>query len=176
MLRIELQVQRANLTSRLHAKLMREINRSIAQSHADKRIKQHFDERAYRLYRARKRKDRYNDWKQKKFGHKRPNYRTGALFRNLQKKVTATQYGSRLRMRSRLVKFIPQDEFEKMSPQRRAKLSAKQNRRLAKWQKDEIATVTRVEMREDRLTMARMYKKGAGSPEYKRKIRRKKKG
>lgn len=173
MLKLELQVTRANLTSRMHAKLMREINRHVAQSHADRRIKQHFEERAYQLYGARQRKTTYNKWKQKKFGHKRPNYRTGSLFRNLQKKVTATQHGARLIMRSRLIKFIPQDEFEKMSPQQRAKVSAKRNRRLAKWQKDEIAKVTKTEMREDRMTMARMYKKGAASPEYKRKRNRK---
>jgi hypothetical protein len=76
-------------------------------------------------------------------------------------------------MRSRLNKFIPQDEFEKMTPKQRARVSAKQNRRLAKWQKDEIAKVTKGEIREDRMTMARMYKKGAGSPEYKRKRNRK---
>lgn len=173
MLKLELQITRANLTSRMHARLMREINRTIAQNHADRRIKQHFEERAYQLYGARPRKTNYNKWKQKKFGHKRPNYRTGTLYRNLRKKVTATQYGSRLVMRSRLNKFIPQDEFERMTPKQRAKVSAKQNRRLAKWQKDEIAKVTKGEIREDRMTMARMYKKGAGSPEYKRKRNRK---
>ena len=166
---IEVQIRKANLTSRMHAKLMREINRHVAQEHADKRIRQHFDERAYQKYRARKRKENYDAWKQRKFGHKRPNYRTGTLYRNLRKKVTATQYGARLVMRSRLVKFIPEDEFSKMGPAQRAKVSAKRNRRLAKWQKDEIAVVTKMEIREDRLTMARMYKKGAGSPEYKRK-------
>jgi hypothetical protein len=173
MLKLELQVTRANLTARMHAKLMREINRTIAQSHADRRIKWHFEERAYQLYGARPRKAKYNKWKQKKFGHKRPNYRTGTLYRNLRKKVTATQHGSRLVMRSRLNKFIPQDEFEKMTPKQRAKVSAKRNRRLAKWQKDEISTVTKSEIREDRMTMARMYKKGAASPEYKRKRNRK---
>jgi hypothetical protein len=173
MLALEIQIKRFALTARAHARLMREINRTIAQNHADKRIKQHFEERAYQLYGARPRKAAYNKWKQKKFGHKRPNYRTGTLYRNLRKKVTATQYGSRLVMRSRLNKFIPQDEFEKMTPKQRAKVSAKQNRRLAKWQKDEIAKVTKSEIREDRMTMARMYKKGAGSPEYKRKRNRK---
>lgn len=173
MLKLELQVTRANLTARMHARLMREINRTIAQSHADRRIKWHFEERAYQLYGARPRKAKYNKWKQKKFGHKRPNYRTGTLYRNLRKKVTATQHGSRLVMRSRLNKFIPQDEFEKMTPKQRAKVSAKRNRRLAKWQKDEISTVTKSEIREDRMTMARMYKKGAASPEYKRKRNRK---
>jgi hypothetical protein len=173
MLKLELQITRANLTSRMHAKLMREINRTIAQSHADKRIEWHFEERAYQRYRARPRKKQYNKRKQKKFGHKRPNYRTGTLYRNLRKKVTATQYGSRLVMRSRLNKFIPQDELKKMTPKRRARVSAERNRRLANWQKDEIAKVTKGEIREDRMTMARMYKKGAGSPEYKHKRNRK---
>lgn len=172
MLKIELQISRANLTSRAHARLMREINRATAESHYRKRIPQHFTEKAYTLYRARKRGEKYNRWKQNKFGHKRPNVRTGTLLRNLASKITATQYGAKLVMRSRLRKSIPQDQFDKMSPAQKAKASAKVNRRLARWQKNEIAIVSRGEITEDRKNMARAYKHGAQKPEYKRKRQR----
>ena len=75
-------------------------------------------------------------------------------------------------MTSRLNKFIPQEDFEKMSPAMRAKLSAKKNRRLANWQKREIAIIIKGEIAEDRLMMARMYKKAAKTPEYQRKRKR----
>jgi len=172
MLKIELQIERANLTARMHARLMRHINRTVIESHADKRVKLHFDEQAYTRYNARQRGTRYGKYKQNKFGHNRPNYRTGTLYRSLRKKITATQYGGRLIMSARLNKFIDPEEFAKMSPKARAKVSAKQNRRLANWQKREIAVVSKAEIREDRLTMARMYKKGAKAPEYQRKRKR----
>ena len=172
MLKLELQIERANLTARMHARIMREINRTVAENHADKRVKLHFEEQAYSRYRARKRGSKYDAYKKRRFGHNRPNYRTGTLYRSLRKKVTATQYGSRLVMSARLNKFIDPEEFAKMNPQARAKLSAKQNRRLASWQKREIAVVIKGEIAEDRLMMARMYKKAAKSPEYSRKRKR----
>lgn len=172
MLKIELQIERANLTARLHARLMREINRTVAENHAEKRVPIHFDERAYRRYRARKRSEKYVKRKKAKFGHNRPNFRTGTLYRSLRKKITATQYGSKLIMSARLSKFIPPDEFAKMNPKARAKYSAKQNRRLANWQKREIAIIIKGEIAEDRLMMARMYKKAAKTPEYQRKRKR----
>jgi hypothetical protein len=172
MLKIELQIERANLTARLHARLMRTINRAVAENHAEKRVPIHFDERAYRRYRARKRSEKYVKRKKAKFGHNRPNFRTGTLYRSLRKKITATQYGSKLIMSARLSKFIPPDEFAKMNPKARAKYSAKQNRRLADWQKREIAIIIKGEIAEDRLMMARMYKKAAKTPEYQRKRKR----
>lgn len=172
MLKIELQIERANLTARMHARIMREINRTVAENHADKRVKLHFEEQAYSRYRARKRGSKYDAYKKRRFGHNRPNYRTGTLFRSLRKKITATQYGSRLVMSARLNKFIDAEEFAKMNLKARAKLSAKQNRRLASWQKREIAVLTKAEISEDRLMMARMYKKAANSPEYSRKRKR----
>lgn len=172
MLKIELQIERANLTARLHARLMRQINRAVAENHAEKRVPKHFEESAYGRYGARKRGSKYDAYKKRRFGHNRPNYRTGTLYRSLRKKVTATQYGSRLVMSARLNKFIDPDEFAKMNPKARAKLSAKQNRRLASWQKREIAVLTKAEISEDRLMMARMYKKAAKSPEYSRKRKR----
>lgn len=172
MLKIELQIERANLTARMHARIMREINRTVAENHADKRVKLHFEEQAYSRYRARKRGSKYDAYKKRRFGHNRPNYRTGTLFRSLRKKITATQYGSRLVMSARLDKFIDAEEFAKMNLKARAKLSAKQNRRLASWQKREIAVLTKAEISEDRLMMARMYKKAAKSPEYSRKRKR----
>ena len=99
MLKIELQIERANLTARLHARLMRTINRAVAENHAEKRVPKHFEESAYGRYRARKRSEKYVASKKKRFGHNRPNVRTGTLYRNLRKKITATQYGSKLVMK-----------------------------------------------------------------------------
>lgn len=173
MLKLELQIQRANLTARMHARLMREINRTVIESHAEKRVKLHFEEQAYGRYNARRRGKKYSEYKRRKFGHDRPNYRTGTLYRSLRKKITATQYGGRLILSARLNKFIDPEEFEKMSPKARARVSAKQNRRLANWQKREIAVLTKEEITQDRKTMARLYKRGATSPEYARKRKRK---
>ena len=63
MLKIELQIQRANLTARMHARIMREINRTVAENHAEHRVKMHFEERAYRRYGARKRSEKYDAYK-----------------------------------------------------------------------------------------------------------------
>jgi len=171
-LKIELQIKRANLTSRMHAKLMREINRHVAEHQAEKRVPLHFQEEAYTRYGARKRGTRYDQYKRKKFGHARPNFRTGSLFRSLRKKITATQYGSKLTMRATLYKKPSEAKLAKMTSEQQARHKTKNSRRLANWQKREIAILTREEIRADRLRMAREYKRGAASDQYKRKRQR----
>jgi hypothetical protein len=171
-LKIELQIKRANLTSRMHAKLMREINRHVAEHQAEKRIPLHFQEEAYTRYGARKRGTRYDEYKRKKFGHARPNFRTGNLFRGLRKKITATQYGSRLQLRATLYKKPSEARLAKMTAEQQARHKARNSRRLATWQKREIAILTPGEIREDRKRMAREYKRGAASDQYKRQRRR----
>ena len=172
MLKIELQIKRANLTTRMHARLMREINRHAAEHHAEKRIPLHFQEQAYSRYGARKRGTKYSEYKRRKFGHSRPNFRTGNLFRSLRKKITATQNGSRLQLRAALYKKPSDEQLAKLTAEQQAKHRARNSRRLANWQKKEIAIVTKQEIREDRMRMAREYRKGAASDQYKRKRQR----
>jgi len=171
MLAIEIQIKRFALTARAHARLMREINRNVMERQW-KRIPQHFDERGNSLYGFRRRSSKYVKAKQNKFGHNRPNYRTGMLFRRLQHKITATQYGSKLIMRAYMVRKNPA-EWAKMSKFNQAMFRRKNERRLAGWQKRELAVMSRGEISQERKQSAREYRKGALSQEYRRQRSRK---
>jgi hypothetical protein len=165
---IEIQIKRANLTARLHASLMREINRRCMERQWEQRAPLHFENVAYTEYGARKRSSNYNQYKQKKVGHIRPNVRTGNLKRRLKHQITATQHMARLTMRSSLDKKIDPEEWAKMTPAQKAKVVKKQ-RRLSTWQKQEIARMSRKEIAFERKRQASEYKSGATSPQYKRK-------
>lgn len=167
---IEIQIQRANLTARLHARLMRDINRRTMERQWEQRVPLHFENVAYTEYGARKRGASYNEYKLKnrKIGHTKPNVRTGNLKRRLRHQITATQNGARLLMRSSLDKRIDPVEWAKMTPAQKAKV-VKQQRRLANWQKREIAVMSKKEIAYERKRQASEYKAGAISPQYKRK-------
>ena len=140
---IEIQIQRANLTARLHARLMREINRRTMERQWNDRVPLHFENVAYTV-------------------------RTGNLKRRLKHQITATQNGARLLMRSSLDKRIDPVEWAKMTPAQKAKVVKKQ-RRLSTWQKQEIARMSRKEIAFERKRQASEYRAGATSPQYKRK-------
>lgn len=165
---IAIQIQRAKLTERMHARLMREINRRTMERQWEQRVPLHFENVAYSEYGARPRTSQYNEYKQKKVGHIRPNVRTGNLKRRLRHQITATQYMARLTMRSSLDKRIDPVEWAKMTPAQKAKVVKKQ-RRLSAWQKQEIARMSTKEMLYERKRQASEYKAGATSPQYKRK-------
>ena len=165
MLALEIQIKRFALTARAHARLMREINYRVMERQW-KRVPQHFDERGYTLYRFRKRGTKYDRYKKNKFGHTRPNYRTGTLFKRLSHKITATQHGGRLLMRSFMVRKPP-EEWAKMTFEQQARFKRSQ-RRLAGWQKREIAIMSKGEITQERKQSAREYRKGALSPQYAR--------
>lgn len=165
---IEIQIKRANLTQRMHARLMREINRRTMERQWNDRVPLHFENIAYSEYGARQRSSGYNEYKKKKTGHIRPNVRTGNLKRRLRHQITATQHMARLTMRSSLDKRIDPVEWAKMTPEQKAKVVKKQ-RRLSTWQKQEIARMSRKEIRFERNRQASEYKAGATSPQYKRK-------
>jgi len=166
MLSIELQIQRFQLTARAHARLMREINRRVMERHVAERLPKHFTDEAYAEYGARRRGAEYDKYKKRKFGHAWPNVRTGSLKKNLRHKITATQYGSKLVLRSRLIK-LDEKKWANMTPEEKRKHSRKQ-RRLAGWQKREIAKLSKNEIRQERKRQAKEYRKGALSLEYKR--------
>jgi hypothetical protein len=166
MLSIELQIQRFQLTERMRRSLMREINRQFMVRHVAERLPKHFTDQAYAEYGARRRGTEYDKYKKRKFGHTWPNVRTGSLKKNLRHKITATHKGSKLVMRSRLIK-LDEKKWANMTPEEKRKYSRKQ-RRLAGWQKREIAKLSKNEIRQERKRQAKEYRKGALSLEYKR--------
>lgn len=168
MYKLEIQIQRHQLTARAHARLMREINRRVMERQRDQRVPLHFEEVAYSRYGARARSSGYNKSKMRTVGHRRPNVFTGRLKRSLRFKITATQHGSKLTMRASVGTKIPAEQWNKMSQEQQAKANRKR-RRLAKWQKEEIARLSRDEIKEERTRQAREYRWGATSPAYKRK-------
>jgi hypothetical protein len=172
MLKIELQIQRANLIPRMHAKLMRNINRRTMERQLTERVPLHFEMVAYSRYGARQRSVKYNQYKMSGKGEHRhitPNVLTGHLKRSIRGKVTATQYGAKLAIRASLNRRVPPDEWAQMTAEQQARWKRKNLRRLANWQKREIAVLSKDEIREERKRNAREYRNGALSPEYKRK-------
>jgi hypothetical protein len=170
MLKLELQIKRANLTSRMHARLMRNINRRCMERQLYERVPLHFEMIAYAKYGARQRSAKYNQGKMRArfIGHIRPNVRTGFLKRSLRGKITATQHGSRLTMRASLNNKLPADEWAAMTPLQRNKWLRKNRRRLANWQKREIAVLAKDEIAYERKRQASEYRSGAMSSEYRR--------
>lgn len=149
MYNIEAQIKRAGLTSRAHARLMREINRRVMERQRDQRLPLHFENVAYSEYEARPRSQKYNAMKMraKYIGHTRPNVKTGRLKRTVLKnaRITATQYGAKLILKGSV------------------------RSRLPAWQKKEIAHINKKELRQERKRMASEYKHGATSSQYSRK-------
>jgi hypothetical protein len=154
-------IKRYQLTARAHARLMKEINFGIMERQRDERVPKHFTIAAHRLYGARMRGAKYNEWKMKKaVKGPAPNVFTGRLEQSLRYQITATQYGSRLRISARLGKQMSARKWKKLTPQQQAKENRKR-RRLAQWQKEEIAKVSREEIRAEVRLQAKLYKKGA---------------
>ncbi len=173
MLKLELQISRAGLAPRMHARLMREIHRRCMERQLTQRVPKHFLSTAHQEYGARKRSEKYTAYKFKKKGHPRPNVFSGYLQRSIRGKITATQYGGRLLIRAALNTKVPLDEWKSMTASQKARWMRKNNRRLAEWQKREIAKLSIAEIAWERKRQASEYKHGAQSSEYRRKrIRR----
>jgi hypothetical protein len=175
MLKLSLEIKRAGLTQRAHARLMKEINRACMERQWKERVPLHFEMLAYARYGARQRSAKYNQNKlrAKYIGHIRPNVKTGYLKRSMKAKITATQYGARLIISASLNNKLPTEEWESMTKVQRDKWLQKNSRRLANWQKKEIAKLAPSEILEERKRQARDYRLGAMSTQYKRqRIRR----
>lgn len=168
---IEIQIKRANLTSRAHARLMKRINQRVMERQWNERVPNHFEIAAYSEYNARPRATKYTATKLRAKGHNRPNVFTGRLQKSLRHKITATQFGAKLIMRAKLPDRLPADEWAKLTPKQQAAENRKR-RRLAQWQKQEIAVLSRKEIRDERKRMASEYRHGALSPEFKRQRQR----
>lgn len=135
---------------------MKRLNASWMWRHAEIRLPKHFEnvpetQPGSGGYRYRRRDAEYTKKKLKKFGHSRPNFRTGELRSSVLSKVkiTATQYKSNLVTRGT------------------------REHRLADWQRREIAAVSLKERRQEAKLTARNYKKLAKSPQYKARRKRK---
>jgi hypothetical protein len=108
------------LTQRMHARLAREALRRAAHHHLYVRMGKHFREEPETApgggYGYEKRGERYEKQKLKRFGHRRPNDRTGKLKKQIRANstITATQHRSRLLLRG----YFP------LTEQRRSELEA----------------------------------------------------
>jgi len=131
------------------------------------RVPMHFEMSAYAEYGARKRAKATDDYKRKKRGHIKPNVSSGYLQRSLRHKITATQHGAKLTIRARLRQRKSAKEWAEMTELERARENRKR-RRLATWQKREIAVLSRSEISKERKRQAREYRRGAMSAEYRR--------
>jgi hypothetical protein len=120
----------ALLTQRMHATLAREALRRAAHHHLYVRMGKHFREEPETApggaYGYTERSRRYNKSKKSKFGHTRPNDRTGKLKRQVRSNstITATQHRSRLYLRG----YFPlndqrRKELEAISPAERSEIT-----------------------------------------------------
>ena len=169
MFTLEFHVKRYQLRDRQHNKLMWEINTQFQERQRDERVPKHFTMQAYSEYNARPRSAKYNALKASgkgEFSDIRPNVFSGTLHKSLNFKITATQYGSKLHITGRLRQRISERQWKKLSPLQQAREKRKQ-RRLAKWQKEEIARLSRAEILLERKRQASAYKRGA-TGKYKR--------
>lgn len=127
------------LTTRQHAKIMREVNREIMERHRRLILRRHFEgtpeTRAGGAWDYAPRSLKYNRWKKKKVGHTIPLVLTGQLkyLVMMTSKITATQHQSRLYVRG----YFPmrqelRNEIEAVSKQDAAT--------LVKWASKEYLT------------------------------------
>jgi len=173
MFTVEYQITRFQLKDRNHAALMKEINTHVMERQWNTRVPKHFTKQGYSLYKARPRGVQYNKDKVRHgVAGTAPNIFTGTLLASLRHKITATQYGSKLLMRCRLAEKLPDAVWNAMSELQKYRYKRKTSRRLAAWQKEEIAKVSKGELTEERKRMAREYVRGA-TGKYKRLRKRK---
>lgn len=147
---------------------MTEINGQVLERQWNTRVPKHFTTQGYSLYKARPRGIKYNKRKMKDGARgTAPNIYTGTLLASLRHKITKNQNGGRLTMRCKLADKLPDVEWNEMSELQRSRYTKKNSRRLAAWQKEEIAKVSKGEMREERKRMVTAYVRGA-TGKYKR--------
>ena len=173
MMRIEVEIRRADLTARMHAQLMKEINRGVMNRHVDERLPKHFMTKAHSEYGARQRSSAWNKTKRNRYKKPvRPNVGSGQMRDSLRTKITATQHGARLIIRVKQGERLPADEWAQMTPAQKAKWSRRNVRRMANWQKREIAVLSRNEIKQERHRQALEYRLGALSSKYRRQRKR----
>lgn len=170
MMNIVTTIQYYQLGSRNHNALMSEIHRRWGRMQFERRIPDHFTEKAYWKYGAKQRVKKYRERKQKKYGHNKPNVLSGRMRKSLVPKVSANPDGARLTIKAQIADKMSPEEWAKLTPtQQRAAARKRRYGGLKQWQKNEIAKVTPEERAADRKTQVKEYVAGATSDKYRRK-------
>jgi hypothetical protein len=101
-----------------------------------------------------------------------PNVASGKMKESIRTKITATPDGARLQIRAALGSRLPAEEWAAMSPAQKAQWTRRNTRRMASWQKQEIAVMSKAEIAEERKRLAIDYRIAALNPANSRKRKR----
>ena len=167
------EIRRAELLPLVHNRIMRQLHRENMERHVAKRLPKHFKMVAYSEYGARRRSAKWEKTKARLYRTKNlPNVASGKMKESIRTKITATPDGARLQIRAALGSRLPEEEWASMSPAQKAQWTRKNQRRMAAWQKQEIAVMSAAEIAEERKRMAIDYRLAAMNPANRRKRKR----
>lgn len=170
---IVVEIRRAQLLPRVHNRIMRQLHRENMERHVANRLPKHFKMVAYSEYGARRRSARWEKQKARLYRTKNlPNVASGKLKESIRTKITATPDGARLQIRAALGSNLPADEWAAMTPKQKAQWTRQNRRRMASWQKQEIAVMSKAEIAEERKRLAIDYRIAALNPANSRKRKR----
>ena len=170
MINIVTEIRRAQLLPRVHNRIMRQLNTENMERHVANRLPKHFTAAAYAEYDARRRSASTENRKQKRYGTGgMPNVASGKMRDSIRTVIRATPDGARLDIRAKFGTRLPDAEWAKLTPQQRNEWNRKNNRRMARWQKREIAVMSKQEIFEERKRLAIDYRIAALSPANSRK-------
>lgn len=159
---LQIEIKRGQLTSRMHAQLMKQLNRETMERHVAERLPKHFTNKAHAEYGARQRSSKWNKTKRERYKRPaRPNVASGQMKASLRTKITATQYGSKLVIRAAQGERVPAEEWAAMTPLQQSRWKRQNTRRMANWQKREIAVMSRAEIAQERKRQSIDYRIGA---------------
>lgn len=167
------EIRRAQLLPRVHNRIMRQLHRENMERHVASRLPKHFKMVAYSEYGARRRSAKWEKRKARLYHTKNlPNVASGRLKESIRTKITATPDGARLQIRAKLSPRLPDAEWAAMSEKQKVNWTRRNTRRMASWQKQEIAVMSREEIAAERKRMAIDYRIAALSPANSRKRKR----
>jgi hypothetical protein len=170
---IVLEIRRADLSTRKHNQIMQTLHRENMERHVAKRLPKHFKMIAYSEYGTRRRSARWEKRKAKLYGTKNlPNVASGMLKQSIRTTIRVTPDGARLDIRAKFGSPLPDAEWAAMTPREQALWTRRNRRRMAGWQKKEIAVMSTREIAEERKRMAIDYRIMALSPANRRKRKR----
>lgn len=169
MINIVTEIRRAQLLPRVHNRIMRQLNTECMERHVSNRLPKHFTAQAYEEYGARRRSAATDNRKEKRYGTGGiPNVASGKMRDSIRTVIRATPDGARLEIRAKFGTRLPDAEWAKMSPKQRNDWNRKNSRRMSRWQKREIAAMSKQEIFEERKRLAIDYRIAALSPKNKR--------
>lgn len=151
MIYFSVQLQSDMVTKQGHAEIQRDTNRELLERHAKETLPKHFQNVPETSpggggYRYRRRNRKYETAKRIRLGHTRPNVQTGRFEQAVLTKVRVTATQHKASMITRGASEHP----------------------VAAWQRDEVARVSRRELREYSKWKAAEYARRAQSPKYRR--------